>query len=80
MKPRLTEAGRILLKRAESVLGITEKIPEELEEVRGLKKGRISIGGSSFAAAFSLAVIVQSFKEKHPGIEVIFKIERSGVL
>jgi DNA-binding transcriptional LysR family regulator len=80
MRPRLTEAGRLLLKRAESVLGITEKIPEEMEQVKGLKKGRIRVGGSPVAAATFLPQAVQTFKEQHPGIDVILLIQRSDSL
>lgn len=79
-KPHLTEAGRRLLQLAESSLAVLDKIPEEMDQVKGLKRGRLVIGGSSIAATFSLPVAVQSFKEKNPGIDVVLKIERSGIL
>jgi LysR family transcriptional regulator, low CO2-responsive transcriptional regulator len=75
MKPHLTEAGRLLLKRAESVLGITEKIPEEMEEVKGLKKGRLRIGGSALAAASFLPMALQIFKKSYPGVEAVLKFQ-----
>jgi DNA-binding transcriptional LysR family regulator len=80
VRPHITEAGKRLLQLTESVLATVARIPEEMEEVQGLKKGRLVIGGSSIAASFSLPLVVQSFKEKHTGIEVILKIERSGIL
>jgi len=80
VKPHLTETGRRLLELVGGALATIEKIPEEMDAVRGLRKGKLSIGGSSIAAAFSLPLAVQSFKEKNPGIEVVLKIERSGVL
>jgi len=80
MKPRLTEAGRLLLKRAESVLGITEKIPEEMEEIKGLKKGRLAVGGSGFAGSTFLPAAVHAFKKTVPSIEVTVMIQRSRVI
>jgi DNA-binding transcriptional LysR family regulator len=51
-----------------------------MDEVKGLKKGKLLVGGSALAAASFLPVAVQNFKKEHPGIEVILKLERSGIL
>jgi DNA-binding transcriptional LysR family regulator len=80
MKPHLTEAGRRVLLLVERALAIIEKIPEEIDEVKGLRKGRIRVGGAVLAAATFLPLAVQEFKKEHPGIEVVLKIERSESL
>jgi DNA-binding transcriptional LysR family regulator len=80
MKPHLTEAGRRVLLLVERALAIIEKIPEEIEEVKGLKKGRIRIGGTVLAASSFLPAAVQSFKKEHSGIDVIYKTDRSREL
>jgi DNA-binding transcriptional LysR family regulator len=77
MKPHLTEAGRRVLRLVEKALATIDKIPEEIDEVMGLKKGNIRVGGSVLAAVSFLTVATQAFKKEHPGIEVIMKIERS---
>jgi DNA-binding transcriptional LysR family regulator len=51
-----------------------------MADVSGLKRGKILVGGSSSAASSFLPVAVQTFKSKHPGIEVVLKIERSESL
>jgi len=80
VKPQLTEAGRHVLRLAESALTIVEKIPEEIEEVKGLRKGRIRVGGAVLAAATFLPLAAQAFKRDHPQIAVDLIIERSETL
>lgn len=77
---RLTVAGEKLLQHAEEILAKVEGIKEEIDELKGLKKGRIRVGGSSLAAACFLPMAVHAFKKQHPGIEVILKIQRSDSL
>ena len=80
IRPHLTEAGRRLLLLAESVLATIEKIHDEMDQVKGLKKGRLAVGGSGFAGATLLPVTVQAFKKAFPSIEVKVIIQPSVVL
>ena len=80
VKPHLTEAARRLLLLGESVLATIEKIPDEMDQVKGLKKGRLAVGGSGFAGATLLPVTVQAFKKAFPSIEVKVIIQPSVVL
>jgi len=73
----LTEAGKRLLKRAESSLATIEGIREEIDELRGLKKGRLTVGGSGLAGTLFLAVAVQEFKKKYPNVEISLIIQSS---
>jgi len=77
-KYRLTSAGETLLQDAEEILAKIEGIKERMDEVQGLKKGRLRVGGSALAAASFLPVAIQRFKRERPGVEVVFTIERSG--
>jgi len=76
----LTEAGRRLLKLVESALATIEKIPDEMDEIKGMRKGQLSVGGSGFAGATLLPVAVQNFKKSFPSIEVKLMIQRSGII
>jgi len=78
-KPRLTEAGKLLLKRAETVLATVEKIPLEMDELKGLKIGILRVGGSGLSASF-LPLAVQTFAKEHPGIEVTLSLDQSRSL
>ena len=71
-RPHLTEAGRRLLQFAEKGLAIIEKIPEEMEEVKGRR--RLRVGGSVLAAASFLPKAVQKFKKDHPEVEINLSI------
>jgi DNA-binding transcriptional LysR family regulator len=80
MRPHLTEAGRRLLKLAETTLATVDRIPKEMEEVSTVKKGRLTIGGAGFAGATLLPVAVQAFKKAFPSIEVSLMVQASVVL
>lgn len=79
-KVYLTEAGKKLLQRAEEILGKVEVIWEGIDEIKGLKKGKLAIGGSATAAASSLPLLVQNFKKGHPGLEISLHIHQSDLL
>jgi DNA-binding transcriptional LysR family regulator len=79
-KPHLTEAGRRLLKLVETTLATIDKIPDEMDQVKGLKKGRLAVGGSGFAGSTLLPMAVQAFKKDFPSIEVSVMIQPSIVL
>jgi DNA-binding transcriptional LysR family regulator len=57
-----------------------EGIRERIDEIKGLKKGKIRVGGSALAAVSFLPVAVQRFKKEHPGIEIALKVQRSDSL
>lgn len=77
---QLTEAGKRLLQRAEDALKIIEGIREEIDELKGLKKGHITIGASFATAATFLPQVVQAFRKEYPSVEVDLKIQRSVAL
>ncbi len=79
-KTRLTVAGEKLLQRAEEICTKVEGIKEEMDEIKGLKKGKIRVGGSSLAAASFLPGVIQKFQKECPGIEVTLKIQKSDGL
>ncbi|MGH7768536.1 MAG: LysR family transcriptional regulator, partial [Candidatus Binatia bacterium] len=76
VKPHLTEAGRRLLQLVDGALGTIDKIQEEMDEVKGLKKGKLSIGSAGIATPIILPTI-HKFKSRFPGIEVGLTIQKS---
>lgn len=79
-KMHLTAVGERVLRSAEEALSKVEGIKGEIDDVQGLKKGTIRVGGSSLAGATFLPEAVQKFRNKHPGADVILKIQGSGSL
>ncbi|HEY3303553.1 MAG TPA: LysR family transcriptional regulator [Candidatus Binatia bacterium] len=76
----LTEAGTRLLQTAQNILTLIQETRDAMEELKGLRKGKIRVGGSSIAAALFLPVATQAFKKDHPQCELILGIERSDTL
>jgi len=79
-KIHLTDAGKKLLQYAGEILAKAEMLKDEIDEIKGLEKGKLSVGASFIAGATFIPVAVQEFHEKCTGIEVLLKIERSRVL
>ncbi|MCZ6625491.1 MAG: LysR family transcriptional regulator [Deltaproteobacteria bacterium] len=76
----LTRAGEELFRQAKDILAKVERVKERLDEIAGLKKGKIAIGGSGLATASFLAVAIQRFEKEHAEIEVLLTIQRSDIL
>lgn len=80
IKISLTPEGIVFLRRTREALGIIDGADDEIAELRGLKKGRISVGGSAIAGASFLPGAIQAFKQDYPGIQVVLGIHRSDAL
>lgn len=65
----LTEAGREMLRHAESVLRSLQDAEEALASLRGLKVGRVSIAAVSTAKYFA-PKLLSLFSRKHPDVEL----------
>lgn len=76
----LTPEGSVFVRRAREALAIIDGAGDEIDEIHGLKKGRLLLGGSPIPAASFLPKMVQRFKEAHPGVDVILKIQSNGNL
>lgn len=78
-KRHLTEAGKRVLQRAETVLANTEAIKEDLDELKGLKKGKLSVGSAGIATPLILQA-VHNFKSQFPDIDVSLMLQKTAVL
>lgn len=79
-KVHLSGAGKKLLHHAQEILAKVERIKEEINEIKGVKKGKLTVGGAAVAAASFLPPAVQEFKKKFPGVEVILKAQTIPIL
>ncbi len=66
----VTEAGEALAARARTVLGEVEGVRSELDELRGLVRGRVSIGALLPAGGLEVTALLARFSHEFPGIEV----------
>lgn len=76
----LTGAGEKLLHHAEEIAAKVEEIRAEIDELKGLKRGKLSMGGAAVAGASFLPPAVQEFRKKFPGVEVILKVQTIPIL
>jgi DNA-binding transcriptional LysR family regulator len=65
-----TEAGRAMAARARRVLAEVDAAREEVDELRGVLRGRIWIGALLPAGGLDVPGLLARFSRAHPGIEV----------
>jgi LysR family transcriptional regulator, transcription activator of glutamate synthase operon len=69
----LTEVGETVVARARRVLGELEALEGEVDELRGLVRGRVSIGALLPAGDLDVPALLARFSETFPGIEVTLR-------
>ena len=67
---RATEAGTVIARRARRVIAELDGAAAEIDELRGLRRGRVRIGALHPAGDLDVPGIVARFSHEYPGIEV----------
>jgi DNA-binding transcriptional LysR family regulator len=67
----LTDAGRLLVERAEAILARLSDAEAELKALAGLEGGRLRLASFASAAASIVPLAIASFRERHPAVELI---------
>lgn len=73
----LTDAGRLFLPRAERALAELEAGVAELEEMRGLLRGRLRIGAMQSLEPYDLPAVLAGFHRAHADIDITVVEESS---
>jgi DNA-binding transcriptional LysR family regulator len=66
----LTAEGRLVLAYAQRVLREVEGLHLELEELTGLLRGELRIGGMYPTGVYDLAEVLADFRGEHPGVSI----------
>jgi DNA-binding transcriptional LysR family regulator len=66
----LTDAGRLLVERAETILARLEDAEMELKALAGLEGGTLRLAAFASASASVVPVAVARFRERYPAIEL----------
>lgn len=69
----LTEAGSVLLAYARQTEALLEQAGRELSDLDGLERGRLVICASDTTGCYRLPAILQRYRAKHPGIEIVIR-------
>ncbi|MGK0465332.1 LysR family transcriptional regulator [Clostridium sp.] len=68
---RLTYAGELYAETAKKILSLNLQLSNQMEDISNFKKGRITIGLSSFRSAYIIPKVLPLFHKKFPGIDVV---------
>lgn len=66
----LTDAGRLLLRHTESVLGTLAEAEAELEAINGLRLGRLRIAAFATGAATIVPLAIAEYRRRNPAVEL----------
>jgi DNA-binding transcriptional LysR family regulator len=69
----LTEAGAVLLRYLQQTEALLEQAGQELEDLDRLERGRLVICASDTTGCYRLPSILQRYRERHPGIEIVIR-------
>jgi len=77
---RMTDVGLMLQPRAESVLKQIDDMRFSVEEVQGLRAGRLVVGTLPMTGGRVLPAAVSEFRRRFPGIQVVLREESTATL
>jgi DNA-binding transcriptional LysR family regulator len=67
---RLTQAGQVLVEHARRVLSELETAGAELDELRGVRAGRLAVGASQTMLSLDLSALLAAFHRRFPAVEL----------
>jgi DNA-binding transcriptional LysR family regulator len=76
----LTEEGRALLGEARAVLAAADRARDAVAAVRGLLRGRLSLGVMQRVAGVDLPATLGRFRERHPDVDIRLRQAGATVL
>lgn len=76
----LSEAGAMLVERARRILAEVHAAEAEMADLAGLRAGRVTIGAMQTLGSFDLPLLLATFHERHPAVELAVREEPSDVL
>ena len=73
-KAQLTEAGKILLKYCEKILGECHETCKAIEDLNNLKGGSLIIGASQTTGTYLMPRMIGKFRQQYPDVSVQLQI------
>ena len=74
---RLSQAGDVLAAYARRLFALAHEADEAMADVRAVRQGRLAVGASTTIGTYLLPVVVAEFSRRHPGIELLVRIENT---
>lgn len=76
----ITQAGAVLVARGRRILTELEAAHAELEEIKGIRTGRVRVGAIHTMGPIDVSLTLAIFHERHPGVELTVREESSEEL
>jgi LysR family transcriptional activator of glutamate synthase operon len=76
----MTEAGDVLVARARRVLAEIEAANSELQSLKGLLSGRVTVGAMHTMGPIDVSLVLARFRDRHPGVELTVREQASEEL
>ncbi len=76
----LTEAGQMFYEEALKIMGLYEGFIEAINELKGVRKGRIFLAASTIPGEYVLPKLIGEFNKIYPGVETSLKIGDTGMV
>lgn len=73
----LTQPGRVFHPYALQLLELSERAEQTMDELQGLKHGRVEVGASTVPGHYLLPQALAQFKAAHPGLGVALTVSNS---
>ncbi|MFT3928165.1 MAG: LysR substrate-binding domain-containing protein [Myxococcales bacterium] len=77
---RLTEAGQVLMRHTQQILAAERLAENEIAELSGLTRGKLSIGASTTIGSYLLPGVFGAFQRKHPQVRLELEIANTTVI
>jgi DNA-binding transcriptional LysR family regulator len=77
---RLTDAGDLLAGYARRVFALIEEAEAAIDDLQGLRRGKLSIGASPTLGTYLLPDVLVRFRQRFPAVSLALEIENAAVL
>ncbi len=71
----VTSEGRSFIERATQLERQVHDLELEMRELRGLRRGDVSVGIPAMLAAYAFPPVIAAFRERHPGLRLSVHVE-----
>ncbi len=76
----LTQEGELFLQYVRRILNLYQECAATFQDLRGAKKGKLSVGASTTIGIYILTDIIGRFQKQHRGVEVALTIENTRII
>ena len=77
---QLTDTGTTVFDYTQRIFGLADEMQQAVEDIRGLKGGRLTIGSSTTPGEYVLPWAIGEFKRRFPAIEVSLSISNTRTI